>query len=75
MVFGYITGFFGGFREIIAPHVGELEEKAARELARQVKQYGKPLFMHSSFAGEGIPALVSQLGELVRHTRSAEVLT
>ena len=53
----YITGFFGGFREIIAPHVGELEEKAARELARQVKQYGKPLFMHSSFAGEGIPAL------------------
>ena len=53
----YITGFFGGFREIIAEHVGELEERAARELAEQVKQYDKPLFMHSSFAGEDIPSL------------------
>ena len=32
-------------------------------------------FSISSVTGEGIPALVSQLGELVRHTRSAEVLT
>ncbi len=46
----YVTGFFGGFKEIIAPHVGELEEKTARELVRLMRQYGKPIAVHTSFA-------------------------
>jgi acyl-CoA synthetase (NDP forming) len=46
----YVTGFFGGFREIIAPHVGELEEKTSRELVRLMRQYGKPIAVHTSFA-------------------------
>jgi acetyltransferase len=46
----YVTGFFGGFKEIIAPHVGELEEKASRELVRLMRQYGKPIAVHTSFA-------------------------
>lgn len=46
----YVTGFFGGFKEIIAPHVGELEEKASRELVRLMRQYEKPIAVHTSFA-------------------------
>jgi len=53
----YMTGFFGGFKEIIAPHVAELEEKAARELVRLVREAGKPLVVHTSFANEPIKAL------------------
>jgi acetyltransferase len=53
----YITGFFGGFKEIIAPHIGELEEKTARELVRLVKTYHKPLAVHSSFANEPLQAI------------------
>ena len=46
----YVTGFFGGFKEIIAPHVGELEEKTSQELVRLMRQYGKPIAVHTSFA-------------------------
>ena len=46
----YITGFFGGFKEIIAPHVGELEEKTSRELVRLMRQHSKPIAIHTSFA-------------------------
>ncbi len=53
----YMTGFFGGFKEIIAPHVAELEEKAAQELVRLVREGGKPLVVHTSFANEQIKAL------------------
>ncbi len=53
----YLTGFFGGFQEIIAPHVAELEEKTSRKLAALVERYQKPLFVHTSFAGQNLPAL------------------
>ena len=53
----YITGFFGGFKDIIAPHVAELEEQTARDLIDLVKKYGKPLFVHTSFAGAQIKSL------------------
>jgi acyl-CoA synthetase (NDP forming) len=53
----FITGFFGGFKDIIAPHVGELEEKTARELATLVENYEKPLFVQTSFAREPIRSL------------------
>ena len=46
----YVTGFFGGFKEIIAPHVGELEEKTSQELVRLMRQHGKPIAVHTSFA-------------------------
>ena len=46
----YVTGFFGGFKEIIAPHVGALEEKTSQELVRLMRHYGKPIAVHTSFA-------------------------
>jgi acetyltransferase len=52
-----ITGFFGGFKEIIAPHVAELEEQTSRDLVDLVKEYDKPLFVHTSFAREPIKSL------------------
>jgi len=53
----YLTGFFGGFKEIIAPHVGELEAEASRRLVELVKTHGKPLVVHTSFAAEPYPAI------------------
>ncbi|MFZ7125818.1 MAG: acetate--CoA ligase family protein [Desulfobacterales bacterium] len=53
----FITGFFGGFKEIIAPHVGELEEKTSAELARLVQTFQKPLAVHTSFANEPFRAI------------------
>ncbi len=46
----YMTGFFGGFKDIIAPHVGALEERTSRELVRLMRLYDKPIAVHSSFA-------------------------
>jgi len=53
----YITGFFGGFKDIIAPHVAELEEQASRDMAAFVNEHRKPLFVHTSFAREPIASL------------------
>ena len=53
----YLTGFFGGFKDIIAPHVAELEEQTSRDLVDMVNTHGKPLFVHTSFAREPIPSL------------------
>ena len=53
----YITGFFGGFRDIIASHVGELETDTARQLVELVKEHKKPLVMHTSFAGQDYDAI------------------
>jgi acetyltransferase len=52
-----ITGFFGGFKEIIAPHVAMLEEQTSRDLVDLVKRYDKPLFVHTSFARAPIKSL------------------
>jgi acetyltransferase len=54
----YITGFFGGFKDIIAPHVARLEEQTSRELVDLVEKYNKPLFVHTSFADGPIESLV-----------------
>ena len=53
----FITGFFGGFKDIIAPHVAELEEKASKDMVDLVKRYKKPLFVHTSFARDPIKSL------------------
>jgi acetate---CoA ligase (ADP-forming) len=53
----YITGFFGGFKDIIAPHVAELEEQTSRELVDLVREKQKPVFVHTSFAREPIKSL------------------
>ena len=53
----YITGFFGGFKDIIAPHVAELEDQASRDLVDLVSKYNKPLFVHTSFADGPIESL------------------
>ena len=68
----YVTGFFGGFKEIIAPHVGALEEKTSRELVRLMRQYGKPIAVHTSFAQAPFPSMkiLSENGVLV--TASSE---
>jgi len=53
----YITGFFGGYKDIIAPHVATLEERTSRELVDLVQKHGKPLFIQTSFALEQIDAI------------------
>ncbi len=53
----FITGFFGGFKDIIAPHVAELEEKASHDMVDLVQKYTKPLFVHTSFARDSIQSL------------------
>jgi acetyltransferase len=53
----YLTGFFGGFKEIIAPHVGPLEAEASRRLVELVRQSNKPLVVHTSFALENYEAV------------------
>jgi len=53
----YITGFFGGFKDIIAPHVAELEQQTSRDLVELVKQFKKPLFINTSFARGPIKSL------------------
>ena len=53
----YVTGFFGGFKEIIAPHVGALEEKTSRELVRLMRHHGKPIAVHTSFAQAPFPSM------------------
>ena len=53
----FITGFFGGFKDIIAPHVAELEERASQDIVNLVRTYNKPVFVHTSFAREPIPSL------------------
>jgi acyl-CoA synthetase (NDP forming) len=53
----FITGFFGGFKDIIAPHVAELEEKASQDMVDLVQTYSKPLFVHTSFARDSIQSL------------------
>ena len=52
-----ITGFFGGFYDIIAPHIAELEQQTARDLVELVKQYQKPLMVNTSYARDLIPSL------------------
>jgi acyl-CoA synthetase (NDP forming) len=53
----YLTGFFGGFKDIIAPHVAELEEQTSKDLVTLVKEKKKPVFVHTSFAREPIKSL------------------
>lgn len=53
----FTTGFFGGFKDIIAPHIAELEEQTSRELVGLVSKYKKPLIVHTSFAREPIKSL------------------
>jgi acetyltransferase len=53
----YITGFFGGFKDIIAPHVAELEEQTSKDLVELVKQFKKPLFVNTSYARGAIKSL------------------
>jgi len=53
----YLTGFFGGFKEIIAPHVGPLEIETSRKLVEWVRRFEKPLAVHTSFALEDFEAI------------------
>ncbi len=52
-----ITGFFGGFYDIIASHIAELEEQTSRELVDLVKKYKKPLIVNTSYARDPIKSL------------------
>ncbi len=53
----FLTGFFGGFREIISPHVGPLEAETSQRLVDLVRQHRKPLAIHTSFAMEDYEAV------------------
>jgi len=52
-----MTGFFGGFSDIIAPHIAELEEQTSRDLVDLVEKYKKPLIVNSSYARDPIKSL------------------
>ncbi|MBN2539484.1 MAG: acetate--CoA ligase family protein, partial [Deltaproteobacteria bacterium] len=52
-----ITGFFGGFFDIIAPHIAALEEQTAKDLVDLVKKYKKPLIVNTSYARDSIKSL------------------
>ncbi len=52
-----ITGFFGGYKEIIGSYTEELEVKTANELVSLVKEYQKPIIVNTSFAREKIRSL------------------
>jgi acetyltransferase len=52
-----ITGFFGGFKEIIAEEIEEKEIQTAQRLLELVEEYQKPFIVHSSYAGSGITSL------------------
>ncbi len=53
----HMTGFFGGFKDIIASHVAALEENTARQLVDLVENNAKPLFVHTSYARDSIDSL------------------
>ena len=67
----YLTGFFGGFRDIIAPHVGSLEARAAQDLAELVRTHNKPLAVHTSFANEDYEAINVMKTNGIRVTASS----
>jgi len=52
-----MTGFFGGFSDIIASHIAELEEQTSRDLVDLVKKYKKPLIVSTSYARDPIKSL------------------
>ncbi len=52
-----ITGFFGGFYDIIAPHIAELEEQTSMDLVDLVEKHKKPLIVNSSYARDSINSL------------------
>jgi acetyltransferase len=75
----YITGFFGGFKDIIASHVAELEEQTSRDLVDLVSRFKKPLIVNTSFAREDIEsmAILKQAGIPVMESsqRSSQCLS
>ena len=52
-----ITGFFGGYKEIIGSYTERLEEKTSYKLIKLLKEYKKPIIVNTSFAREPIKAL------------------
>jgi len=53
----YLTGFFGGFQDIIASHVGRIEVEAAQKLVGLVEELKKPLVVHTAYARDGYASL------------------
>jgi len=53
----FITGFFGGYKDIIGTYVEEHEIRTAKELVRLSEAFEKPIFVHTSFADQDIKAI------------------
>jgi len=52
-----ITGFLGGYKEIIGSYMEKYEEKTCYKLVSLLKEYKKPIIVNTSFAREKIKAL------------------
>ena len=52
-----LAGHFGGYVKIATEELGRREEAAAREIVGVVRQHGKPVIVHTIYAGETLPAL------------------
>ncbi|MHA2295001.1 MAG: acetate--CoA ligase family protein [Candidatus Hodarchaeales archaeon] len=53
----YITGFYGGYKEIVSSHIGELENKTSHVLGQLMNHYQKPIVVHTSFGNEPVRSL------------------
>lgn len=52
-----LAGHFGGYVKIATPELGQREERAAGEVVEVARRYGKPVILHTIYAGEPLPAL------------------
>jgi acetyltransferase len=52
-----LAGHFGGYVKIATDELGRREETAAGEIVDVVRRHGKPVILHTIYAGEALPAL------------------
>ena len=67
-----LAGHFGGYVKIATEELGRREEAAARDVVDFVRRHGKPVIVHTIYAGESLPALETLRGAGVPTYRSLE---
>ncbi len=54
-----LAGHFGGYVKIATPELGRREEAAAQNILGVVRRHGKPVVLHTIYAGEDLPSLAA----------------
>lgn len=52
-----LAGHFGGYVKIATEELGQREITAAGEVVKTARRHGKPVVLHTIYAGEALPAL------------------